>query len=1441
MADGVARARSAAGLLAIVALVWAGAEFRTVRQAGLDLCTPSAPHGVVSWELAWSPDHARAILEEWRDTPASGAAPATRLSAARASLEADRWFIGAYTLAIFLTALWGVWAAGASRTVGAALLTLPLLVALADLGENRWLTAQLDFVAPAGDAGGASATARNAPSDVTTRTEEFARAVTGARVAAKAKFVILLLAVFGALTAAGGALRAGRKPPPRGAEVAAAERRFPGKGSFDDLVEFENHGIFAACELRTADAPKVRVNVAAGEPWVQFRAADVIGLALSGGGIRSATFNLGWLQGLHRLNLLRLIDYVSTVSGGGYVGSFWSEWLARKSVPVDDAAGAAGAARAPTPTKVAPDVMFPTRRDCGPGPQDRTDSHQERHLREFSGFLAPRVGVFEVETWTAVVAVVTGLLPALAIALSVVGLSLISWLLAAAPVAATSWVASLLMLWSLTLATLFGFEQIWRSVKSESAGVAPGVADHTGRWGNWGPTIVFALGALALVAAAHYVVVSRQGSQPYRVWLAVPVAATGAADGEDASETAFVSGWCDVSTGEGTPGCGRAESGTWWGLIGASAPTEAWVVSPRLFDYSVAWLAASLVLVFGRLSYAISPKRASFGRSWRRRWLSAYDRVLMRLLGLAVLWAAVGALWHLAMNLASLWTAVMTAVLSAGVFAALRNWIGHAFRRPEKAGLLGRLKPYVPQVLAYLTLVLATAAMGRVLLAWGGSDWYRWWTGASAMSALLLIGLFIDPHRFGLHAFYRDRISRAYAGACNLAGDQHAGHNRGTEPRAGDDRPVVELASRPLHLVCCAANDLSGDSLETLARGARSAVVSRYGLSIGPFWSAPEEGLTLGSVVTASAAAFNSAMGQVSMRIGPVVSFLMTALNLRLGLWLRHPLAAEPGARRWPGLLLYRELFGWTSASGTPRSDGSLPRLLRDLHLSDGAHFENLALYELVRRHCRYVIVSDCTADPEVAFDDLGNAIRRIREDFGVDVSIDVSPLRPGPDGRSAQHVAVGTIDYSPTDRGILLYVKPSITGDEPPDVLQYRTRNPTFPHEGTSDQFYDEAQWESYRRLGLHAAQSVFAFLPAPVFPGAATAATATAAPECHDVTADWVFAEAAACWGTTPPWLEAQVLEMTRRFADLEKELERRPRRGLQGEVFPEVGWVGGLLHADADHLADLSVLLRVTQLMEDAWLACGLDTWWSHPLNLGWINLFGRWATAPTFRMWWPLLKPMYNPQFGRFIEQRFPVPAAEPPDLDGPSARHARSSRLLPIVADETPGLAQQWWTQRSTQPRHWEGRAVIQHLLSLRRPDGSVVEVQVGILAALVGTHCVAWTSDDFFVPPSLWGAGLGGTFLELLLDEFCVAFDKCSVVVKAPPEGERHHVALDDRRRFIEQYRKAGFRQQLKADPQCGELDGRTLGNRPLFDPAVDTLLVLDLAQWRARRGLGTA
>ena len=233
-----------------------------------------------------------------------------------------------------------------------------------------------------------------------------------------------------------------------------------------------------------------------------------------------------------------------------------------------------------------------------------------------------------------------------------------------------------------------------------------------------------------------------------------------------------------------------------------------------------------------------------------------------------------------------------------------------------------------------------------------------------------------------------------------------------------------------------------------------------------------------------------------------------------------------------------------------------MPTLMRDIHLSDGGHFENLALYELIRRHCRYILVSDCGADPD-------RRVRRSRQRrCAASARTSASTSRstssrcaPGADGRSRQHVAVGTIHYSPTDQGILVYVKPALTGDEPPDVLQYKTRNNAFPHESTGDQFYDEAQWESYRRLGLHAAEMVFAFVP-PAAEPASGARTVSRQGRVTDrpLTADWVFAEATHAWGPTPAGLVDRILEMTKRFADVEAELQRRSR-AVTTEVFPEL----------------------------------------------------------------------------------------------------------------------------------------------------------------------------------------------------------------------------------------------------------------------------------------------
>jgi hypothetical protein len=1383
--------------VAIAALLWSGYLARELTTLGKPLQTAKAPRGGVSLQLAATANEAAAIRTEWNG--------AGLIPVAKASLDKDSYFILAYVAGWSLLAIWAAWIASLSRFTRGLLVGLIVAAGLCDLAENWLLGITL------GNEGGLL------PATDYLRVDNFVHAVTLARLAAMTKFSLLLFGIAGTIAAAGGAVRLLLDPT-------SAANRDARIQSFDDLVNLETNGIFDNADRRTRDTPECKVHEPADEQFVYFRAADLIGLALSGGGIRSATFNLGLLQGLHRLNLLRLFDYFSTVSGGGYVGSFWSEWLARQKRDAQIAAWRTTRnlwVRASVPHE----QLFPTHSDIGSRPTRLVDTDQERHLREFSRFLAPRLGFFEVEMWTAIVALLAGLVPALLIGLSVIGVALLAWLALTFALASPSDWAPALVIAILTGLVFRVFERMWQEFKSESAGRArtptAGELESAARTERRYWWVAFATIALVLFLQLRLPdIYARNFAGAWPIY------------------TKFVEGaWHQAPDDSGIV--------RWWAVTGISNPGQPWIFSPRLFDFALVWLETSLVLLLVRMLSAVRP--------WKKEHLASFDRVVMRVLGLAVFWSTLAAIWHVSINLSGVFGAATGALLTGGVFAALRNWIGVALRRPAEASLIDRLKPVLPQVLAYLTIALSGVAVGAVLIRLAGTDWLMWWTAAAIMSVFLVLALFIRTDEFGLHAFYRDRIGRAYAGACNLAEDQNACDNRGTDPRENDDRMMSGLVDRPLHLVCCAANDLSGDQVETLGRGARSAVLCKYGFTLGRYfqkwtWRSDQR---LGSAITASAAAFNSNMGHISARVGPAVSFLMTMLNLRLGLWLRHPAARLAGPRRWPGLLLYREMFGLTSASGRIPAGGGPSTYLRDVHLSDGAHFENLALYELIRRHCRYVLVSDCGADPTVAFDDLGNALRRIREDFGVDIELDVAPLRPDKDGQSRQHVAIGTIHYSPTDRGILLYVKPSITGNEPTDVLQYRTRNTAFPHESTGDQFYDEAQWESYRRLGLHAAESIFEFV---------------AREDGIRRDADWVFAEASHRWGPAPEGLEDHVVEMTKRFGSLEAELHQRLARGIVKGIFPEIehlpadlrsayeaapaqantqGPGGNAATTDAGSIADVTFLMRVIQLMEDAWLTCQLDQWWTHPINLGWINLFARWATSPMFRFWWPLLSPMFSPGFRRFVEERFPMSRREPAAAAVPIPPQGR----VRLLADPPSGLAFSWWQQRSAQPMNWSAvshadcaRTFYENVLELAHPvnRGTTVPLQVGIVGVTRRGATVGWTSDDFFVPPSLWGAGMGWYFLKNVLLKLSDEAEWCYVIVKMPPVGLRHKVALDDRRAFLEQYRKIGFREQRRGDARGEALDA-VLCAELGFHEADDTLLSLDLKQWRRRQTMASA
>jgi hypothetical protein len=197
----------------------------------------------------------------------------------------------------------------------------------------------------------------------------------------------------------------------------------------------------------------------------------------------------------------------------------------------------------------------------------------------------------------------------------------------------------------------------------------------------------------------------------------------------------------------------------------------------------------------------------------------------------------------------------------------------------------------------------------------------------------------------------------------------------------------------------------------------------------------------------------------------PVTAFMLTVFNVRLGHWCPNPVYRHLSVikQRSPTLgawYLFKELFAQSGDED------------QFVYLSDGGHFENLGVYELVRRRCRMIMVVDGSEDEARVFEDFANMTRKCYTDFGVKIDIDLKDLRINKDtGLSPRCWALGDIVYPNVGEnaavGVLLYVKPSMMANMPEDILNYAAKNVSFPHQPTPDQFFDEAQFESYRKLG--------------------------------------------------------------------------------------------------------------------------------------------------------------------------------------------------------------------------------------------------------------------------------------------------------------------------------------------------------------------------------------
>jgi len=899
---------------------------------------------------------------------------------------------------------------------------------------------------------------------------------------------------------------------------------------------------------------------------------DSAALCLSGGGIRSASFALGVIEALavnprpqadqqandESNSLLCQFHYLSTVSGGGYIGSWLSAWIARAGYPAvwRKLVGRRGNDPDVEPAEIA-------------------------WLRAYSNYLTPKLGLFSADTWTAIALFVRNLIlnwlviiPALCLLLFAIKVATVGafWasnrqnLLIALAVIGTA-----LMLWVLRFATRnrptcnpSGAVQEPSTVnasedakgrpadpyRDEASRMAPGADQPQFFFVCLLPALIAANCFSLYVAGRHLTTI-----QEWPIWKTAGVVAIGGA-------VLYAVAWfaaCPFKT------CGEKRSVVYW-----SRDLLAWSASGVIFGalvglgmylffryvsgpglsillgnadvpndtkkvlvlaiYGVPWIiTAQLIAEMIFVGLASWEPRSDADREWFGRstgWIAAAAIVWFVVAFLILVGADIA--FRLLDSAYAKYASALTGVAS-GIVSALIGASGKSAATDQKA-----VKTRVPVnlILAIATplfliiLVIGVSVLmdyvllGHPLLespliradavtaAWR-SEWRWLWIGIAVIAVVAAFAWsHVNINRFSIHALYRNRLIRAYLGASNPA--------RTPNPFTGfDDNDNIKVAMlwpgrpgswQPFHVVNMALNVVASSRLAWQERKAESFTTTplHCGTAAGSageplgyrrsreYGSRPPKyaeqtrvgGITLGTALAISGAAASPNMGYNS---SPIVTLLLALFNVRLGWWLGNP--GTPGNRTYgqegPTIAILPfvyEMFGQT----TDRREY--------VYMSDGGHFENLGLYEMVRRRCRWIVVSDAGCDPNYGFEDLGNAVRKIAIDLGVYISFgelrDLKARSKDNIPITGAYYAIGVIDYqtapernvengkpkSAGDRkgeggvenGYILYIKPGYHGTESPGIVAYATANATFPHETTGDQFFSESQFESYRTLGF-------------------------------------------------------------------------------------------------------------------------------------------------------------------------------------------------------------------------------------------------------------------------------------------------------------------------------------------------------------------------------------
>ena len=998
-------------------------------------------------------------------------------------------------------------------------------------------------------------------------------------------------------------------------------------------------------------------------------AEHLIGLAFSGGGIRSATTNLGIAQALSRMGVLRLVDYLSTVSGGGYIGGCLTTFLSVNHQHEKHA----GTTRQFTYT-TRDDLKFGTAWPRFPFNPERTTSSAGApgaaepgvgttivaHLRTHGDFLVARKSIFRREALRAVGTLVGGLL--YTVVITALALSLAALLLLGAAHALSSDVTRWKAPDQPPPADKYEVQPVradteLRFTRTDTGGTFRQEADPA-FWDNvahrvgliWTDMLeditTREIGAAVGAGAVASLVVLVIFVAGIKVWKG-PERGRPGESVEDLFETRLLR---------------VAASLVWLAVfivpyVNATAATAgrgraAWLLQPF---FVVAGAYGSAFLAYGLIIALFGTAGLLWSRSARSLW-GSYLAICMYALLVTMLFAVLPAASYAAHAVGLAGVLAPIGALITGRLLVSRSVTTHAEKfELSKTALHVVLALVVACLILFTMIEVGALAIEMQFINPISATESRRYSLALLMagSVLLVLSVFVNLNRIGLHYFYRDRILETYLRSEVVSKrdlsmrtfldtmemrlkDVH-GNQVDAQGQPLDTQTHIPGNTAPYLLVSAALNLAGSRDLTRKDRKSASFLFSKY------FCGSKQTGYLetekyangttqLARALTVSGAAAGTGVGYQTFF---AQSFLAALFNIRLGQWVPNP-RRNTGQRVafWPAYII-REVFGLTNEWS------------RLVNVSDGGHTgDNVGIYPLLERRCQVIIACDAEADPAIAFGSFTEALRHAYVDLGADVDIDLSMILPDPvTGLSKAHCAIGRIRYPecPQRPNWLIYIKNSLNGNEPAPVQNYKRTSPAFPHESTADQFFDDAQFESYRALGDHIAEETFGrWIVEPQIRQALGLPYAVVAEDTCAIHVPLDYNRRAwHAWDDLlihhSPFKAAdseQFKELTKSLNELERVVLENPglqayyRECMMGD-HGDSSVPSGVAPIDPLNLAGMQI-----QLMEDAYFSLRLDQYANAHDNRGWMNLFRRWAQSKTFREQFQQLQLMFSSDFVTF---------------------------------------------------------------------------------------------------------------------------------------------------------------------------------------------------------------